>query len=118
MIKSECFLRCFRREHSLLRRHLPPPLRPSGEESDDEYDQRGSLSDFSDYSSDEESHNRRASTSKQVGATSYGSTATGRHHVSVSEEDVGHQHAEVNLLDDSEDPFADPFADHSAVTVR
>ncbi|KAJ7786545.1 hypothetical protein B0H16DRAFT_1294617 [Mycena metata] len=40
--------------------NLPPPLRPStlsddGEESNDIY--RGSLSDFSDYSSDEETHN-------------------------------------------------------------
>ena len=101
-----------------MSRHLPPPLRPSGDDSDDAYEQRGSLSDFSDYSSDEETHNRRASTSKQKGTTSYGTTATGRHHVSVSEEELGHRDSEVNLLDDSEDPFADPFADHSAVTMR
>ncbi|KZV74864.1 hypothetical protein PENSPDRAFT_647638 [Peniophora sp. CONT] len=68
---------------------LPPPLRPqSGDYTSDE-NRHGSLSDYSDYqSSDEDTHNARASTSNRA----YESYAPRKQAV-------------------SEDPFADPFAD-------
>lgn len=68
---------------------LPPPLRPrSGDYTSDE-NRHGSLSDYSDYqSSDEETHNTRASASNRA----YEAYAPRKQAV-------------------SEDPFADPFAD-------
>lgn len=85
--------------------NLPPPLRPSAAPSDDEYeqttvDQRGSLSDFSDYeSSDEETHKANVGSSSK------------RNYVTVSDnEDDSHFPLKgKNHIED--DPFADPFAD-------
>ncbi|RXW22559.1 hypothetical protein EST38_g3297 [Candolleomyces aberdarensis] len=85
---------------------LPPPMRPKrveDDEEEDEQDRRGSLSDFSDYeSSDEETHRARAGTSKR------------RDYVTVSddEEISGFAKASTTTVND---PFADPFADSSAV---
>lgn len=56
-----------------LHSNLPPPLRPDAPESDDEYNAHGSLSDFSDYTSDEEAHNNH--NSKRAGPSSYASAA-------------------------------------------
>ncbi|KDR85416.1 hypothetical protein GALMADRAFT_234278 [Galerina marginata CBS 339.88] len=87
--------------------NLPPPMRPStlSDDEQDVADNRGSLSDFSDYeSSDEETHKKNAGPSSK------------RNYVTVSDdEDVesvpfssgtakGKTRAENN-------PFADPFAD-------
>lgn len=79
---------------------LPAPIKPS-QLSDDEIEpRRGSLSDFSDYiSSDEETHNARAGSSR-------------RNYVDVSEnseDDASYAH---------NDPFADPFADEAAVSAH
>ncbi|EMD41873.1 hypothetical protein CERSUDRAFT_79493 [Gelatoporia subvermispora B] len=91
-------------------RGLPPPIRPSALSSDDERGRRGSLSDFSDYqSSDEETHNQRASTS--AAARSHQRT---RDYVDVSdnEEEVNAaRDPKTALLHEEDDPFADPFAD-------
>jgi hypothetical protein len=85
--------------------NLPPPLRPSAALSDEEYeqtavDQRGSLSDFSDYeSSDGETHKANVGSSSK------------RNYVTVSDnEDESHFPSKgKNQVED--DPFADPFAD-------
>lgn len=98
-------------------RNLPPPLRPSAPDSaDDEDHGRGSLSEYSDYSSDEETHNRRASGQPHA-STSYGTRPAGRNHVSVSDDEEvdARTDARKGLLDDTDDPFADPFADQNAV---
>ena len=85
---------------------LPPPMRPNrveDDEDEDVQDRRGSLSDFSDYeSSEEETHRARAGTSKR------------RDYVTVSddEEIAGFAKASTTTVND---PFADPFADSSAV---
>lgn len=89
--------------------NLPAPLRPSalsddGDEPNDAYDVRGSLSDFSDYdSSDEETHGAGPSKSQ-------------RDYVTVSDDEaggykgtkVGSPVAQGKRVVD--DPFADPFA--------
>ncbi|KAK7064037.1 VHS domain protein [Favolaschia claudopus] len=90
--------------------NLPEPLRPSalsddGEDFNEAYAARGSLSDFSDYdSSDEDTHN---------GA---GPSKT-RDYVTVSDDEgLGHRGTKVGspvskgALVDVDDPFADPFA--------
>ncbi|KAJ7170100.1 hypothetical protein C8R46DRAFT_1091114 [Mycena filopes] len=87
--------------------NLPAPLRPSalsddGDESNDAY-ARGSLSDFSDYSSDEETHYTAG-------------PSTQRDYVTVSDDDAAHRGKKVGspvskgALVDVDDPFADPFA--------
>ncbi|PFH54863.1 hypothetical protein AMATHDRAFT_134726 [Amanita thiersii Skay4041] len=92
--------------------HLPAPLKPSRitDGDEDPVDAgRGSLSDFSDYdSSDEETHNARPGPSK-------------RQYIDVSDdaEDDGSVHyankeARAPLVSAIDDPFADPFADHSS----
>jgi hypothetical protein len=84
--------------------NLPPPMRPSSADYSDTDDRayvRGSLSDFSDYeSSDEDTHNTRASSSK-------------KNYVNVSDNsgDEGARGDKADTLD----PFADPFADDLAV---
>jgi hypothetical protein len=71
---------------SELSSSLPPPIRPSAPDSPTERsDQRGTLSDFSDYDSSDEEY--------LGGASSHGI----RNYISQ--------------LSDEEDPFADPFAD-------
>ncbi|EJF66817.1 seryl-tRNA synthetase [Dichomitus squalens LYAD-421 SS1] len=91
-------------------RGLPPPIRPtsarrSSSENDDTY-RRGSLSDYSDYqSSDEDTHNRAGPSS---------SVQPRRGYVDVSDDDSSHdvrRDPKQSLLRDTEDPFADPFAD-------
>ncbi|TRM65906.1 hypothetical protein BD626DRAFT_566549 [Schizophyllum amplum] len=93
--------------------NLPAPMRPtSATEQDIRAYDRGSLSDFSDYeSSDEETHKRNASTSR-------------REYLSGSDDDedtaVGFRGAndKGGLIDtgsEEDDPFADPFADATAV---
>ncbi|KIM47793.1 hypothetical protein M413DRAFT_22397 [Hebeloma cylindrosporum] len=89
--------------------NLPAPLRPSAALSDDEYeqntvDQRGSLSDFSDYeSSDEETHKAKVGSSSK------------RDYVTVSDnEDDSHFPPGPSTGKNQvggDDPFADPFAD-------
>ncbi|TFK56705.1 hypothetical protein OE88DRAFT_1730168 [Heliocybe sulcata] len=90
--------------------NLPPPLRPSAPRGDSDEDisyRRGSLSDFSDYeSSDEETHNRKAS--------SAGPSTSNAHRDPYFDNDLdGRAEAKGSLLheDDAEDPFADPFKD-------
>ncbi|KII94112.1 hypothetical protein PLICRDRAFT_36348 [Plicaturopsis crispa FD-325 SS-3] len=88
-------------------RNLPPPLDPTAPSGGNSYEDRGSLSDFSDYeSSDEETH-KQASTSNAR-----------RAYVDVSDdesEERAHSRAQASgvqrgALVDVEDPFADPFA--------
>ncbi|OSD03205.1 seryl-tRNA synthetase [Trametes coccinea BRFM310] len=88
------------------RRNLPPPIRPTAARSSSEEDnawQRGSLSDFSDYNSDDDdTHNR------QAGASS--SQARRRDYVDVSDNDsLDVQRNPRQHLLDEEDPFADPM---------
>ncbi|KAG6821395.1 hypothetical protein H0H93_014192 [Arthromyces matolae] len=88
--------------------NLPPPLKPSALSDDDDgrEDTRGSLSDFSDYSSDEETHAARNAASKQTGQSSKGYTYTGMDDYSRTP---------LNRHNTGDDPFADPFADEVTV---
>ncbi|KAJ4485896.1 hypothetical protein J3R30DRAFT_3442746 [Lentinula aciculospora] len=83
--------------------NLPPPLRPtsmSEESTGAGADTRGSLSDFSDYeSSDEETRNARASSSKY--AEDY----------YASSDEEANQSQGAKTKTSTNDPFADPFAD-------
>lgn len=87
---------------------LPAPLSPIKAGADTSTGQdKGSLSDFSDYdSSGDEAPRASTSSARPSGDYSY------RRH--EEEEDYGRWDAKKNLLDD-EDPFADPFADQSDV---
>jgi len=86
--------------------NLPAPLRPSTALSDEEYeqtniDQRGSLSDFSDYESSNEETHKAESSSK-------------RNYVTISDNDDDSYLSRIPLKGKSQvqdDPFADPFAD-------
>ena len=85
--------------------NLPPPLRPSTH-SEDDRGHRGSLSDFSDYDSDEETH---AASSRKRGGKEY-------FHVSDDPDDdypIGSKSPHTSA---EADPFADPFADEAAVS--
>ncbi|KAG6817735.1 hypothetical protein H0H87_004526 [Tephrocybe sp. NHM501043] len=88
--------------------NLPPPLRPSALSDDDEVNgdhRRGSLSDFSDYSSDEGTHG---------GAPSF--TRNQRDYRGLSDEDdEPYSKAPLTKQATEDDPFADPFADEVAV---
>lgn len=94
-------------------RGLPPPLQPRGADEADSYRQ-GSLSDYSDYSSDEDDRPR---TSTSTAATSAGAgpsyTSRGYGNLIGDEDDLASAgDARKGLLDQQdEDPFADPFAD-------
>ncbi|KAI5121154.1 hypothetical protein M0805_007152 [Coniferiporia weirii] len=95
--------------------NLPPPLRPDAHSSDeDDYNVRGSLSDYSDYdSSDEET--RRKRTTAPAGS-SYGASSS-RPYATVSDEEVDtRKDTRQALL--QEDPFADPFADQQEAEVE
>jgi len=92
---------------------LPPPIQPSkakkysdDDDDDDVVDRRGSLSDFSDYeSSDEEMHNARAKA---------GPSTTRKPYATLSDDDddvVAMFTAPSQKKAQSDDPFADPFAD-------
>ncbi|PPR00039.1 hypothetical protein CVT24_009048 [Panaeolus cyanescens] len=92
--------------------NLPAPIRPSTLSDDEERSptQRPSLSDFSDYESDDETRrNNTASTSK-------------RNFVTVSDNEdgpsAGKAAAQSRSLIDDDDPFADPFADIGATHSR
>lgn len=86
--------------------NLPAPLKPSNRssKSDDGYDHRGSLSDYSDYeSSDEETHNTAGPSRRRA-------------YVNVSsDEDDEVVHRAPIVSTPSGDPFADPFADEGAL---
>lgn len=81
---------------------LPPPLRPSLPEGGEEesWDRRGSLSDFSDFESDDEGQIQRKGQDRVTVSDSDDERNT-THRASGS----GH-----NQLVDVDDPFADPFA--------
>lgn len=80
-------------------------MRPtSGQREDDDVYRRGSLSDFSDYSSDEDTHNRAS-------ASTSGTYPQSRTYVSESDEEVDVRRNPKQALLDDEDPFADPFVD-------
>ena len=87
--------------------NLPPPIRPSALSDDGAFDhdgpdRRGSLSDFSDYeSSDENTHKTNAGPSFK------------RNYVTVSDSD-GEDIKNSRVRTQTDDPFADPFADDSA----
>ncbi|GLB35941.1 putative VHS domain containing protein [Lyophyllum shimeji] len=91
--------------------NLPPPLRPSTRSSDmkgDAYYARGSLSDFSDYSSDEETRGGTSGSASRQQVE--------RDHVDVSDDPEDEPYASAPLMrEKDEDPFADPFADAVAV---
>ncbi|KAG6911606.1 hypothetical protein DXG01_011909 [Tephrocybe rancida] len=93
--------------------NLPPPLRPSALTDDEDVvkgdNTRGSLSDFSDYSSDEETY--------RGGASSSSHKQSRRDYVDVSEdpEDEPYSRAPLTKQGTGDDPFADPFADEVAV---
>jgi len=82
---------------------LPPPLRPNARQQSPDEALGRSLSDFSDYeSSDEETHNKNAtSSSNDHGRGGYSG---------ASDLDLA---TKKGLLDD--DPFADPFGDGHGV---
>lgn len=81
--------------------NLPPPLCPTSMSEESTSDPRGSLSDYSDYeSSDEETRNARASSSKYATKNYYSS----------SDEEATNPRA-VTAHPAADDPFADPFAD-------
>lgn len=105
---------------------LQAPLRPSRASDDsgeERVDRRGSLSDYSDYSSDENSHTRWADRDRRSSSsrTPYRSTGwdTGSRSASKARAYAGlPADSEDNLPKSSgkqkaepEDPFADPFAD-------
>ena len=101
-------------------RGLPPPLRHSARRTSSEEDtnwRHGSLSDFSDYeSSDEETHNARASGSNNISAAqAYANKhqrKSSKDYVDVSDDEVDvRKDPKKSLLKDEDDPFADPFAD-------
>ena len=99
-----------------LRSNLPPPLMPDANSSDDDhYDARGSLSDFSDYDSSDEEGHKRASSSQQT-KSAYVSSSGVKNYGNLSDEEIdARRDPKKGLLDEEEDPFADPFADQSEV---
>jgi len=87
-------------------RNLQPPLRPTAARTSSEDEDtwhRGSLSDYSDYESSDEGAHNRASTSK----------GKERNYVTVSDDDEidARRDHKKGLLQQEDDPFADPFAD-------
>ena len=83
--------------------NLPAPLRPSVALSDEDYeqtatDQRGSLSDFSDYESSNEETHKAGSSSK-------------RNYVTISDNEEDTHLPLKGKVRVQDDPFADPFAD-------
>ncbi|THH19050.1 hypothetical protein EW146_g2057 [Bondarzewia mesenterica] len=77
-------------------RNLPPPIRPNAPYSSDDDRRGGSLSDFSDYQSDEETSNQHAGPSSR------------RAYINVSDNEIDGKRGGSKV---EEDPFADPFAD-------
>ncbi|KAG8963872.1 putative actin patch assembly and actin polymerization protein [Tulasnella sp. 419] len=88
---------------------LPPPIRPvgAGEVEKDRYGQ-GSLSDYSDYDSSEDDRPSTAPTSHGAGPSSHRAY---EEFVDKNEKDDNRE----SLLDDDDDPFADPFADSASI---
>ena len=79
------------------------------DEDDDPVYRRGSLSDFSDYESSDESGHNRASASASASKHDYPHSRHYAAHSSEEEVDV-RKDTHQGLLAE-EDPFADPFAD-------
>ncbi|KAG8887934.1 hypothetical protein FRB99_004186, partial [Tulasnella sp. 403] len=91
---------------------LPEPLRPRA--VDDPYDdtyRQGSLSDYSDYSSEEDDDRPSTSTAATSAAGHAQSGSRAYDNLIGDEEDLAPGDSKRGLLDPSEDPFADPFAD-------
>lgn len=88
---------------------LPPPIRPNAQVEEDRYDQPGSLSDYSDYSSDEEAHRRAGVTNTTAASSSRTPDVPAwRYDTRVMDD----PHSKTGLLVDAEDdPFADPTTD-------
>jgi hypothetical protein len=101
--------------------NLPDPIRPKarGASSDEDYDRRGSLSDYSDYvSSDEETRNRSSGAGGSRAPVRSGwdtgsrSASKARAYAGLPEdEDEPARKPSGKKLVDDEDPFADPFRD-------
>ncbi|GAA6004935.1 hypothetical protein JCM10207_008456 [Rhodosporidiobolus poonsookiae] len=88
---------------------LPPPIQPRSAE--DTYT-HGSLSDYSDYSSEDDGYSSDSS-SIRAGASGGGGTTPARSYAQyVREEDERGGKSKALLAE--EDPFADPFADENA----
>ncbi|KAG6862158.1 hypothetical protein C0995_004240 [Termitomyces sp. Mi166 len=90
--------------------NLPRPLQPFTMSDEDEAprgDTRGSLSDFSDYSSDEETHTNGVSSRKQ----------SGKHYADMDDglDDEPYSRTPLTKQATGDDPFADPFADEVAI---
>jgi len=80
--------------------NLPPPIRPNEHDLDIYGQNRGSLSDYSDYDSSEEEIQRPT-------ATRHSYPSSSRAHDNVFED----SHSASPLVELDADPFADPFAD-------
>ncbi|KAF8338027.1 uncharacterized protein EI90DRAFT_3144360 [Cantharellus anzutake] len=95
---------------------LPPPMRPDatvGDNDHDVYDQRGTLSDYSDYvSSDEETPNANV-----VAAARPSNSNSHDYHAPDPTIPIDSTGGKDALIDFSDDPFADP-TDVSASAVR
>jgi len=80
--------------------NLPPPIRPNEHDLDTHGQNRGSLSDYSDYDSSDEEIQRPTT-------TGYSYPSSSRAHDNVFED----SHSASPLVELDADPFADPFAD-------
>jgi hypothetical protein len=103
---------------------LPPPIQPNAPGSPSSPGNRASLSDYSDYDSSGDEV-PRTSGSKSIPTSTRHSGASGSgagkdDYRSRKDEDHNSENAETgrSLLDDDDDPFADPFADSNAEGVR
>ncbi|BGP15067.1 hypothetical protein JCM10213_002789 [Rhodosporidiobolus nylandii] len=86
---------------------LPPPIQPRSAE--DTYT-HGSLSDYSDYSSDDSS----SSASMRAGQSSSTPARSYAQYVREEDERTGKGKGLLQAQEDDADPFADPFADDGA----
>jgi hypothetical protein len=95
---------------------LQAPIRPGTHSSDEDYDRRGSLSDYSDYeSSDENSRTQNAGGSRNPVRSGWDtgsrSASKARAYAGLSDDEEAPKKATSKKLVDDEDPFADPFRD-------
>ncbi|KAG8862749.1 putative actin patch assembly and actin polymerization protein [Tulasnella sp. 330] len=90
---------------------LPPPLRPRGpgDAGDDAYRQ-GSLSDYSDYSSEEEERSHPSTS-----ASSHGGNRDYRDLIGGEDELIQGDAGRGLLGAEDDDPFADPFGDGAGI---
>lgn len=84
-------------------------MRPSARTDEEPTWKRGSLSDFSDYSSDEEAHQRMSASA--ASASTSGAHAYRGYVEGSDDEEVDAQKEPKRALLDDADPFADPFVD-------